>query len=101
MPIFIIDNGLRYSGHALYFVEAPEDFGEWFMQTLVPWLRSGSMPGAEMHILGTCESVHWLVEHWKAMTFHDFLNDDSAITEFNYDESPPQSRPHYKGEVLR
>jgi len=36
--IFILDNGEVYSNHALYFVDAPEDFGVWFNDVYRPWL---------------------------------------------------------------
>ena len=36
--IYIFDNGEVYSNHALYFVDAPEDFGAWFNDVYRPWL---------------------------------------------------------------
>ncbi len=36
--IYIFDNGEVYSNHALYFVDAPEDFGGWFNDGYRPWL---------------------------------------------------------------
>jgi len=36
--IYIFDNGEAYSNHALYFVEAPDDFGEWFSDVYRPWI---------------------------------------------------------------
>jgi hypothetical protein len=36
--IYIFDNGESYSNHALYFVEAPDDFGEWFDGVYRPWV---------------------------------------------------------------
>ncbi|MGB8296111.1 MAG: hypothetical protein WCG85_11855, partial [Polyangia bacterium] len=36
--IFIFDNGEVYSNHALYFVDAPEDFGAWFNDVYLPWI---------------------------------------------------------------
>ena len=36
--IFIFDNGEVFSNHALYFVEAPEDFGAWFDSVYRPWV---------------------------------------------------------------
>ncbi len=36
--IFIFDNGESYSNHALYFVDAPEDFGTWFNDVYRPWI---------------------------------------------------------------
>jgi hypothetical protein len=36
--IFIFDNGEVFSNHALYFVDAPEDFGAWFNNVYRPWI---------------------------------------------------------------
>jgi hypothetical protein len=36
--IFILDNGESYSNHALFFVDAPEDFAEWFNGVYRPWI---------------------------------------------------------------
>jgi hypothetical protein len=36
--IYIFDNGEVYSNHALYFVDAPEDFSAWFNDVYRPWL---------------------------------------------------------------
>jgi hypothetical protein len=36
--IYIFDNGEAYSNHALYFVDAPEDFGAWFNGVYLPWV---------------------------------------------------------------
>ncbi|MGC9986169.1 MAG: hypothetical protein ABSF35_21410 [Polyangia bacterium] len=36
--IYIFDNGEAYSNHALYFVDAPEDFGAWFNDVYRPWI---------------------------------------------------------------
>jgi hypothetical protein len=36
--IYIFDNGEVYSNHALYFVDAPEDFGAWFNDVYLPWV---------------------------------------------------------------
>jgi hypothetical protein len=36
--IFIFDNGEAHSSHALYFVDAPADFGEWFDGVYRPWI---------------------------------------------------------------
>jgi hypothetical protein len=36
--IFIFDNGEVFSNHALYFVEAPEDFSAWFNDVYLPWV---------------------------------------------------------------
>jgi hypothetical protein len=36
--IFIFDNGEVFSNHALYFVEAPADFGVWFNSVYRPWI---------------------------------------------------------------
>jgi hypothetical protein len=36
--IFIFDNGESYSNHALFFVDAPEDFGEWFDDVYRRWI---------------------------------------------------------------
>jgi hypothetical protein len=36
--IFVFDNGESYSNHALFFVDAPDDFGEWFDGVYRPWV---------------------------------------------------------------
>jgi hypothetical protein len=36
--IFIFDNGEVFSNHALYFVDAPVDFGTWFDGVYLPWI---------------------------------------------------------------
>jgi hypothetical protein len=36
--IWIFDNGEAFSNHALYFVEAPADFGVWFDGIYRPWI---------------------------------------------------------------
>jgi hypothetical protein len=36
--IFIFDNGEAFSNHALFFVDAPEDFGAWFDGVYRPWI---------------------------------------------------------------
>jgi hypothetical protein len=36
--IFILDNGEAFSNHALYFVDAPADFGAWFDDVYRPWV---------------------------------------------------------------
>jgi len=53
--IFILDNGESYSNHALFFVDAPEDFGSWFDGVYRPWID-----GAEyrpLTIVGTAPAV--------------------------------------------
>jgi hypothetical protein len=36
--IFILDNGESYSNHALFFVDAPDDFESWFNGVYRPWV---------------------------------------------------------------
>jgi len=36
--IWIFDNGEAFSNHALYFVDAPADFGAWFDDVYRPWV---------------------------------------------------------------
>jgi hypothetical protein len=36
--IFILDNGESYSNHALFFVDAPADFGAWFNDVYRRWV---------------------------------------------------------------
>jgi hypothetical protein len=93
---YIIDNGRDYSDHALYFVEAPADFGAWFAKELVPWLRTRNMRGDRLKVVGTCQSVEW-VRGMRTMTLEQFLGDDCVVEEFDYDEVPPEHRPRYKG----
>jgi hypothetical protein len=44
--IYILDNGHPYSAHALYFVDAPADFEEWWNGVYRPWVD-----GAEEYAL--------------------------------------------------
>ena len=56
--IYLFDNGEVYSNHALYFVEAPADFGTWFNTVYRPWVD-----GAEyrpLMIVGTTEELSWI-----------------------------------------
>jgi hypothetical protein len=48
MASFIIDNGGRYSDHAVYFVEAPLSFEKWFNGTLLTWLEAHDMHGEKL-----------------------------------------------------
>jgi hypothetical protein len=53
--IYIFDNGESYSNHALFFVDAPEDFGAWFNGVYRPWID-----GAEyrpLMIVGTAPAI--------------------------------------------
>jgi|SRR5271157_2127054 len=94
MITYVIDNGLRYSSKALYFVEAPSDFGKWFNGVLLPWLRRNSMRGDSLSIIGTSHSITW-INGQTTMPYHVFLEDDSVIDQYNYDESPWERRPLY------
>lgn len=98
MVTFIIDNGMDYSSHAIYFVEAPKNFGKWFEKTLVPWLRERNMRGDSMRILATSpERLSWR-SGGSSMKWEDFLNGgDYRFEEFDYTESPALPRPRYRG----
>jgi len=37
--LYVIDNNEDFDDHIIYFVEAPDSFGEWFKKVLVPWQR--------------------------------------------------------------
>ena len=53
--IYIFDNGEVFSNHALFFVDAPEDFGAWCNEGYRPWID-----GAEyrpLMIVATAPSV--------------------------------------------
>jgi|GEM_PF-2985915 hypothetical protein len=55
--IYIFDNGEPYSNQTLYFVEAPEDFGNWFNVVYRRWIE-----GAEyrpLTIVATTTSLAW------------------------------------------
>jgi len=97
VTIFIIDNGLEYSSRALYFVEAPEDFESWFESVLLPWLKKAGLSGEDLKIVGTCDGVRWKSTKMQTMTYQFFLADDLAVGDYNYDESPPEHRPLYRG----
>ena len=96
--IYILDNGLMYSDHSLYFVQAPEDFGAWFEQTLVPWLKVRNLRGDRMTVVGTCRSVEW-ARDMHSMSLEQFLGDDCVVEEIDYDETPPEHRPCYRLET--
>jgi len=93
---YIIDNGHVYSDHALYFVQAPKDFGEWLEEVLVPWLKARDMRGDRLTVVGTCESVKW-ARDVQSMSLEQFLNDDCVVEELDYGETPPDHRPRYRG----
>jgi len=97
MMTYIIDNGQMYSSHALYFVEAPEDFAEWLRDVLVPWLERAKLPGERLRVLGTCQSVAWLEVARSSMSYQFFLVDDTVVGDYDYDASPPARRPLYRG----
>ena len=53
--IIIFDNGKPYSDHALYFVDAPADFEQWWNGVYRPWVD-----GAEMYavmIVGVADKI--------------------------------------------
>ena len=91
---YVIDNGRIYSDHALYFVQAPEDFGQWLEQVLVPWLKSHDLTGKLMTIIGTCESIKWLRDR-SPIAPGEFLDD---VKDVDYSEHPPVHRLRYRGE---
>ena len=95
--IYVVDNGLSYSSHALRFVEAPEDFGTWFTETLVPWLDLHDLLGGGQKIVGSCSTITW-IEKWgmSTMSFQDFLKEH--IEDETFDTNPPEIRPRYRGE---
>ena len=96
--IYIIDNGLAFSSHALRFVEAPEDFGKWFMEKLVPWLDLHDLLGSSQKIVGTCLTITWVEQQGiSTMSLEEFLRE--WIEEKNIDTNPTESRPRYGGEV--
>lgn len=97
MITFIIDNGLRYSSHALYFVEAPDDFGAWIMTVLVPWLKRASLKGEELVVRGACNKVRRLSLNMSTMTYQFFLADSLIVGDYDYNQSPPEHRPLYRG----
>lgn len=97
MRTYVIDNGLTYSSRALFFVEAPEDFGDWLTNTLVPWLGSRNLPGDRLRVAGVCDGVQWRAgETWTTMTYQFFLADDTVVGDYDYDVTPPEPRPRYK-----
>jgi hypothetical protein len=56
--IYLIDNGEPYDDHALYFVDAPDDFAVWFNEVYRPWVE-----GAEyrpLMIVGTTNALVWV-----------------------------------------
>lgn len=91
---YIIDNVLIHYAHVHYYVEAPEDFEDWFRDLLVPWLRRRSLTGQGLVVLGRCPSVEWRREGW-ATSYQDFLSDDSVVAQFDRSEDPPLARPTY------
>jgi hypothetical protein len=53
--IWIFDNGEAFSNHALFFVDAPEDFGEWFNGVYRFWVDGGEY--RPLMIVATAPSV--------------------------------------------
>jgi hypothetical protein len=53
--IFIFDNGESYSNHALFFVDAPDDFGAWFNDVYRPWVDG--IEYRPLTIVGTAPAV--------------------------------------------
>jgi hypothetical protein len=96
--IYLIDNGMIYSSKTLYFVEAPEDFKDWFEGILLSWLKQHSMRGEDMKIVGRCTNLGFSDAGYKTMTVKEFLEDDMIVESPDYGESPPEPRPRYQGE---
>lgn len=97
MITYIIDNGLDYSSHCLYFVEAPVSFGNWLEKTLVPWCKARSLRGRDLKIVATCLGrLTWRIED-ASMTLDSFLADDMIVEEFDYTETYPERRPRFQG----
>jgi hypothetical protein len=96
MASFIIDNGGRYSDHAVYFVEAPLSFEKWFNGTLLTWLEAHGMHGEKLHIVGVAPTITW--REGGIMSFTDFLDDDTIVEQIDYSDSPSSPRPHYERE---
>jgi hypothetical protein len=96
MASFIIDNGGRYSDHAVYFVEAPLSFEKWFNGTLLTWLEAHDMHGEKLHIVGVAPTITW--REGGIMSFTDFLDDDTIVEQIDYSDSPSSPRPHYERE---
>ncbi len=95
MATYLIDNGQRYSDHVVYFVEAPEDFGDWLEKTLIPWLRERDLVGGHMRILAvSLGSMSWRDKD-RCMSWERFLND--RFDDFDFDVNPPEHRPRYQG----
>jgi hypothetical protein len=93
MKTYIIDNGLSSTRRVVYFVEAPEDFGEWFTSILCPWLKSHDVEISYFWwVAGICSEVEWTSDR-SSTPFQEFL--DEEISAFDYTESPPTPRPKY------
>jgi hypothetical protein len=55
MPIYIIVNGVCDPDRSVFFVEAPEDFGEWFISVLLKWLKGAD----DWSVVGICNEIKW------------------------------------------
>lgn len=96
--IYVIDNGASCSDHRLYFVEAPEDFGEWWGSILLPWLAAADELGARMKIVATSPKIEWR-EKASTLAVDEFFDEcDYQIPEWCYDTTPPRHRPVYRTE---
>lgn len=93
--IYIIDNGLDYSEHCYYFVEAPEDFGEWFMGDLMPWYQARDMIDSRMKIVASTPVITWRDKN-ATVGYEDFLGEDGNLNGYDL-EDPPTRRPTYRG----
>jgi hypothetical protein len=93
--IYIIDNGKHYSSHAIHFVEAPDDFGLWFDDVLLSWLKLNDLSGGSMQILASALEVTWR-EKDATESYGDFL-ESYEIEQFDYGREPAEPRPQYRG----
>jgi len=110
--IFIFDNGEVFSNHALYFVDAPADFGVWFNSVYRPWID-----GAEyrpLMIVATAPAVERrerVPYNPRPIDKFDLSIEDDPMHEFStmsvvdflakivVQERDGRPRPHYRLEI--
>lgn len=93
---YIVDNGMSHADRCLYIVEAPEDFGEWFVGVLMPWYQARSMKESLMTIVASAPSFVW---HGKnaIVSYEDLLGGGRYLDEYDPEGDRTDHRPTYRG----
>jgi hypothetical protein len=98
--IYIVDNGQDYSDHRMYFVEAPQDFGQWWREKFEPWAKLPSdwrYGVCDLSIVGVAPSVDWW--HGGSYPVVDWLREHIASDDWCETEEGETPRPRYRLEA--